>query len=198
MTKEVFDKYWASQYPDSVPLSYLFKHHYADRWFRIHSLPESKRYAETDLEWTILLSRQNDLCTDLFGVSVPIIIVTGEYNWGESSALHLVQSAEIFKPYPFTLLDDISMATLDTQFEHQPDLKYSPAFAETIWKPQNHDKLLVAIANDEQRAFFVSFDKQITIAPYDGGVDIILKDTETQDFYKQKYKRYLSGREDGF
>jgi len=40
-------------------------------------------------------------------------------------------------------------------------------------------------------------DKKIIIAPYDGGVDLILKDIETRNIYKQKYSDWLSQREDG-
>jgi hypothetical protein len=41
----------------------MFKRDYSDRRFRIHNLPESKRYAENDAEWKILLSRQNKTIT---------------------------------------------------------------------------------------------------------------------------------------
>jgi hypothetical protein len=66
MTKEDFQNLWTLNYPDTIPISYRFKHDYSDRWFRIHSLPESKRYAENESEWEILLSRQNEIITDLF------------------------------------------------------------------------------------------------------------------------------------
>lgn len=53
------------------------------------------------------------------------------------------------------------------------------------------------IANDNTQAFFVSFDKKIIVAPYDGGVDFILKNNQTRDNFKEKYKEWLSEREDG-
>ena len=74
MTKEDFQKLWTLNYPDTVPISYLFKHDYTDRWFRIHSLPESKRYPEDENEWQVLLSRQNEIITDLFGLETQILI----------------------------------------------------------------------------------------------------------------------------
>ncbi|MCK6616008.1 MAG: hypothetical protein L6Q51_00020 [Cyclobacteriaceae bacterium] len=60
-----------------------------------------------------------------------------------------------------------------------------------------HDWLLREIANDKTRAFFVSFDKNEIVAPYDGGIDFILKDILTKEKYKNKYKQWLSEREDG-
>jgi hypothetical protein len=44
---------------------------------------------------------------------------------------------------------------------------------------------------------FLSFEKNVIVAPYDGGVDCILKDVETRDYFKNKYKAWLSKREDG-
>lgn len=35
------------------------------------------------------------------------------------------------------------------------------------------------------------------IAPYDGGVDIILKDVETKEYYLSKYCEWISDRVDG-
>ncbi len=57
--------------------------------------------------------------------------------------------------------------------------------------------LLKEIAEYELRAYFISIAKECIIAPYDGGMDIILKDTATRDRYKLKYQEWLSLREDG-
>jgi hypothetical protein len=196
MTKEEFHKLWTLTYPDTVPIPHLFKHDYSDRWCRIHNLPESKRYAENHNEWGILLNRQNEIITDLFGLETPILLIAGEYNWGDQRSIHITNAEEVFKDYSFTQLDNINLFELDSKHYDETEI-YRPAFAETVWKPNKHDKLLKEIANDNIRAFFVSFDKNVIVAPYDGGVDFILKDTLTRDFYKDKYRQYLSAREDG-
>lgn len=196
MTKEDFQKLWNLNYPDTIPISDLFKHDYSDRWFRIHSLPESKRYADNGAEWKTLISRQNEIITDLFGLDTPILIVTGEYNWGDNRPIHITEEEEIFKPFSFIRLDNIELNKIDPEQYDEPDI-YRPAFAETIWKLKYHDKLLREIANDNTRAFFVSFDKNVIVAPYDGGVDFVLKDCSTKEEYKNKYRHWLSEREDG-
>ena len=189
MTKENFQKLWTLNYPDTVPISHLFRHDYSDRWFRIHSLPKSKRYAENKDEWQTLLLRQNEIITDLFGLDMPILIVTGEYNWGDNRPIHITEEEEIFKPFSFIRLDNIDLNKIDPEQYDEPDI-YRPAFAQTIWKLNFHDKILREIANDNTRAFFVSFDKNVIVAPYDGGVDFLLKDSLTKDFYKHKFKRH--------
>lgn len=195
MAPNEFNKLWILNYPDTVPISHLFKHDYIDRWFRIHSLPDSKRYADNDEEWSILLLRQNEIITDLFGVDSKVILVTGEYNWNERTT-HIIDDEEVFKNYSFLRLDNIDLCKLNPDSYDEEEV-YWPAFAETAWSPNQHDKLLKEIANDNTRAFFVSFDKNVIVAPYDGGVDIILKDSLTRDHYKNKYKEWLSIHEDG-
>ena len=66
MTSEQFNTYWALNFADSIPIPHYFRQDYSDRWFRIHSLPGSKRYADNEEEWNILLDRQNKIITDLF------------------------------------------------------------------------------------------------------------------------------------
>ena len=197
MTKEEFNKLWTLNYPDTVPISYLFKHDYSDRWFRIHSLPESQRYAGNDAEWKILLSRQNEIITDLFGLGTPILLVTGEYNWGDQREIHITDEEEVFKSYTFARLDNIDLSKIDSEQYDEPDI-YRPAFATTVWKPNCQDQLLKEIAKDNIRAFFVSFAKNVIVAPYDGGIDFVLKDSLTKENYKNKYRQWLSEREDGF
>lgn len=196
MTKEEFHKHWALTYPGTVPISHFFKHDYPDRWFRIHSLPESKRYADNDNEWKILLTRQNGIITDLFRSGATVLLVTGEYILGDNRTIHSTDEKELFKPYTLTQLDNIDLYMLNAE-NYDDGAKYRPAFAEIIWKPNQHDNLLREIANDSAKAFFVSFDKNIIIAPYDGGVDFVLKDSWTKDYYKNKYKQWLSERADG-
>ena len=54
------------------------------------------------------------------------------------------------------------------------------------WYLNSLDSLLKKIANDKVRAFFISLDKKNIIAPYDGGIDFILRDKSTVNIYKEK------------
>ena len=195
MTKDEFYKLWALIFPDIVQIPHLFKHDYSDRWFRIHSLPKSKRYPENESEWEALLSRQNEVITDLFGLDTNIFLVTGEYSWDAEKKVNRTNEGEVFKEYSFTQLENIDLFKLNANDYDNGEI-YKPAFAQTIWKPKQHDNLLREIGANNARAFFVSFDKRLIVAPYDGGIDFILKDQPTKDFYKNKYKQYLSERED--
>ena len=143
----------------------------------------------------IILSRQNQMITDLLGDKTTIFLVTGEFNWGQRQS-YITDEAEVFKPYNFIRLDNIDLYNLNPD-EYDKHEIYRPAFAETIWATNKHDNLLKEIANNNVRAFFVSFDKNVLVAPYDGGIDFILKDSDIRNIYKQKYSEWLSERNDG-
>ena len=197
MTRKQFTQFWAKTYPKTVPIPHFFKYDYAERWFRIHSLPNSKRYAETDAEWAILLQRQNALITDLFGEAEQVILVTGAYKRRNERRVHLVKKNPILKTYPFKILPEMDLPASKSEY-YDEGMAYRPAFAEALWQSEKFDNLLRGIANDELRVFFVSAQKNVIIAPYDGGVDVVLKDTEIKNAYKIKCKNWLSEREDGF
>nr|WP_156809766.1 hypothetical protein [Riemerella columbina] len=67
----------------------------------------------------------------------------------------------------------------------------------TEWHRDEKNELLRAIADDTVRAMWVCPFKNILIAPYDGGMDIIVPSTQQRDRLKNKYKDWLSHREDG-
>ncbi len=79
MTESEFIDYWNKEYPESFPINHELKSIYPDRWFRIHSLPESKRYAETADEYQIILNRQNQLINDLIREESEVVISFGLY-----------------------------------------------------------------------------------------------------------------------
>ena len=197
MTIKQFNIFWASNFADTIPIQHYFKHDYADKWFRIHSLPESKRYADNEQELNILLNRQNKIATDLLGDNTNLLLVTGDYNYNSPNDVHITKEESIFSSYSFTILENIDLHKLSPD-EYERGQTYRPAFSEIVWNSDRHNFLLKEIANDRVKAFFVSFDNKAIVAPYDGGIDIILKDTATRDIYKQKYKDWLSEREDGF
>ena len=196
MTSEHFNTFWATNYPKTIPLSYCFKDDYQERWFRIHSLPESKRYANNEEEWIILLARQNSIIKDLLGDTSKLYAVTGEYDFDGSYETPMFFSNDLFKDLKFIALDAIDLHKLSPD-EYENGTTYRPYIAEINWTENKYNDILKSIADDEIRVFFISVDKKCLIAPYDGGVDFVLENNKTKDAYKTKYKDWLSAREDG-
>ncbi|RAJ80048.1 hypothetical protein CLV59_105155 [Chitinophaga dinghuensis] len=191
MTATEFEQFWAASYGPTPPISFLFKWDFPERWFRIHSLPEAQRYAASEADWQELLHRQNTLLTDLMGADAPILLVTGEFT--DTAAPVPTELSPFLSDISFTTATPILLET-----NHFPeDTQYYPMFNESTWQSGKYDVLLRAIADDNLRAFFISREYPCIVAPYDGGVDIILKDSATRDVVREKYTAWLSERADG-
>jgi hypothetical protein len=176
-SKESFLIYWNNLYPETPPINYFFKERLKKRWLRIHSLPESKRYAESKEEWDILLYRQNTAISNLIGEEKPIKVVI---NFIETDNY-------LFKSFNFINIGVFNDMERETVFQS--------FLFETSWQANTLNPLLIMIAQDEMRAFIIAED--CLIAPYDGGMDLIFKDGYTKGLFKEKYKAWLSKREDG-
>jgi hypothetical protein len=177
MTKQQFIDFWAENYPESQPINYLLGIHLQDNWLRIHSLPESKRYANTKEEWDILLSRQNTVIDDLIPQGSDIHVVI---NWIDPDHF-------LFRMFNF---NDIGIFTTD-----DGETIFQSYSFETTWETNGLNPLLIEIADDQIRAFIIG--KDCLISPYDGGMDIYYKDVQAKYLYKEKYKNWLSKRWDG-
>jgi hypothetical protein len=167
---------WNTLYPQTPPIAYLFKQRLANRWARIHSLPKSKRYAETKEERAEILRRQNTIIHQLIGKDTEIRVVS----------LWMNDDNPLFTMRQMDRLGMIALAEHETEYDLYTYV--------TDWEPPD-DILLTMIADDAMRAFLIGPD--CLIAPYDGGMDVILKDPYTTWEFKRKYKDWLSPREDG-
>ncbi len=192
MTETEFIPYWKREYPESLPINHQLKWAYPDRWFRIHSLPESKRYADTADEYRIILYRQNQLFEDLIGKDSEVATSFGLYSEDISNENYkeLTDFGEFQKVFTIDLQKEMP--------EEYDDEMYFDIYVKIEkWKNGGRDEILKAIADDEIRAMFVSPSNKCVIAPYDGGVDVIVNSTEERDMLKAKYRDWLSVREDG-
>ena len=192
MSGEEFNKYWKTTYPESYPINHELKWIYPNRWFRIHSLPESKRYAESDSEYQIIFDRQNQLINDLIGEDTEIIISFGLYtdDIANDNYKQLPDFREFYK-----------VQTIDFHKErpeeYEDEMQLDIYIKKDKWKKDSKNQMLKAIADEEIEAMFICPSKKCIVAPYDGGVDIIVDSTEKRDSLKIKCKDWLSKSKDG-
>lgn len=192
-----FQSQWDQFYPNNLPISHLLKHYFPQSWLRIHSLPESKRYADTPAEYELLLDRHNEIITDCFGDDASIFIVSGHY-FTFSRNIKAYDPAFIL-PYKFNLEQKINLKQLNPEDydDDEEDSFFRPYSIATTWQSNQHNDLLKKIADDEVRAFMISFEQNIIVAPYDGGIDFIIFNEAKRNALRDKYKDWLSPREDG-
>ena len=186
-----FNKYWDINYPESNLIAHELKVVYPNRWLRIHSLPESKRYAESEDEYQIILNRQNKLISELIGENTEILIVSGQYETELTNEI----STELSNFGKFIKCRTIKLHKIYPE-EYENDFFYDVYFRPDVWVQNSQNELLKSIANDEFRAMFVCPKGNCIVAPYDGGMDIIVESQEKRNKLKDKYKDWLSERED--
>ncbi len=201
MSTASFQIFWNNRYPESAPLGHYLRIDYWERWFRIHSLPESKRYANDEDESKILLYRQNTLITDLLGNGAEFYLVTGRYYYPDPNIEDIAKEyreLDCFNKFDFCESEGINLFEFyPDDYDEEPEGYFIPASATATWKPSAFDDLLMKIADDEAIALFLGISRNIVICPYDGGVDCIVEDSEQVEYYLRKYQNWLSRREDG-
>jgi hypothetical protein len=194
-----FNSYWSNNFPNCPPVSHLFKWEFADRWFRFHSLPDSKRYADNQLEIDELLARQNTVLLDVIGKGEECVLVAGD--WSESAGELINGSAcPILADFIKYSLPSISKQDFDPETE---DDEFTPVFLRLAYgyhklQEGSLNEILLCVADERVTNFFVvDFNKSRIFAPYDGGVDVVLRNTTERDDFKSKYSNWLSKRPDG-
>ena len=59
------DALWAARWPTTAPVGHLLRDQHRDRWVRFHSLPESKRYPDSEDEYATVLARHHAVLDEL-------------------------------------------------------------------------------------------------------------------------------------
>jgi hypothetical protein len=176
--RETFLDEWRTLYPNTWPIKqHLNNRNFPNRWARIHSLPLSKRYPGDEKEWTSLLHRQNAVIDSLVPQGTTITIVI---NWIEPASF-------LFKSFDLEALGILQ--------EAKGEPEYNSYLLETTWESHTLNHILTMIADEMIRAFIIAPD--CAIGPYDGGMDVILKDPHTCYAFKRQFKDWLSLRPDG-
>lgn len=83
----MLDEYWTRRFGNAPPIAHALRDSFRDCWVRFHSLPESKRYAESDPEWTTLLERHNTVVESLTSDGSKLNLLTT--NWSDASSPQL-------------------------------------------------------------------------------------------------------------
>jgi hypothetical protein len=115
-----FREDWTHSFPGTLPVTFLFRSELLSRWFRVHSLPGSKRYAEDALDWQILLTRHNDILDDLFERGEDLYLVATSYEHNDNgysvSLFKKKKTAAIFRWAAGTFLCGILLDVFRTFF----------------------------------------------------------------------------------
>lgn len=147
---------------------------YPERWLRIHSLPESKRYAHLEEEYVELLLRHNKVARDALGEGAQCYLIEGFWVEPEEHQSGWVVSLE------------------GEEFNLRVEA------AASIWVCGNHNALLRAVADCKTaHVLFASRESGCIYAPYDGGADLIYRNEQERNERRAAYSTWLSAHPAG-
>jgi hypothetical protein len=193
MTPQEFQQYWKEEYPKSLPIGYHLRNAYRNRWFRIHTLPESQRYPATEAEYEEILRRHNTMLSDLLGEGQRFVLITTGYS----------STPGAVRPYPHLQALDSESRELFSIPKHELEGETDPYYwhffmSERTWRKNHADGLLKLIAENEiANVIFVGVDQRRVYHPYDGGADVIVESESMRDQKMEKYYAWLPENDSG-
>ncbi|MCA9708875.1 MAG: hypothetical protein KDK70_23725, partial [Myxococcales bacterium] len=75
----MFPSWWSERFGQTSPLGYRLRAAFPERWLRIHSLPQSKRYPDSAAELDVLLHRHRTVAAAVLSPDTPCKLLTPRY-----------------------------------------------------------------------------------------------------------------------
>ena len=168
------------------PVGYELRGRHADRWVRFHSLPQSKRYAETEGEYAIILDRHHQVLTEL-GSDENLYLIAGYFEDARGGI-----SPDPRHPGAIPWL---TIEPDDRSYFEIPLRLYVAAIPHDR---RTLDPLLRGVADDEiGYAIIAPLDLRWLYHPYDGGADCIAPTADERDVLKSRHADWLSAHPAG-
>lgn len=180
---------WDDLFPRCEPIAFRLRKELPDRWVRFHSLPESKRYAEDEAEYAVLLNRHNQVLEELIGSERDVVLLTNSFS-ESASPERRERAIEDLDPEAM-LWRSVPMHQLDDNFG---DPTYWHVYASVReWSPGLFDPI-VRLAADalHPNVMIVNPECRWLLSPYDGGMDVIAESSVIRDRLKSRFAEWLS------
>ena len=193
MPDDSFRETWRRHYGDCPPVGFLLRETYPDRWFRIHSLPGSKRYPDSAAELSILLARHNTLAADILGEESACVVVTNpEYE------PRLVARARGQRQLAGLGLQVLMTVAATNPIEGGEPWSIPLSASRMAWRARALDDVLTDVANHLISPFLIAAESSGRVyAPYDGGADLFVGSSAERDELRGKYASWLSSDPSG-
>lgn len=178
---EALSTAWAARWSDTPPVGFLAREFHRDRWVRFHTLPESKRYPDSEREYETILGRHRAL---LRALGAQRCFVTAELFRldGESSVppaeQALLPGATYWRTVPPTAGEEMAIAVYATEID-VPSAELDVALRPVI---------------DDERlgGLIVPPDDDWLYLPYDGGADVIAASPRACGELRSAFSSWLS------
>jgi hypothetical protein len=193
---------WRQRELRGSPLvGYRLRQILAQRWVRFHSLPGSKRYAETDEELGEIRRRHDMIAGALLGEGEPIVIVRTGYSTS-ASRVPPEDGQGQWSSEGFVWFESMSFPEIDDEPSDAPsDVPPSYAhfwLAHSTFHAGAFELPWTLVANDViDGLLLVNIERRCVFAPYDGGMDVIGADSFVCDSLRRDFGAWLSAHPSG-
>lgn len=177
---------WKRNWPDVDPIGHRPRGPYCNRWVRFHSLPESKRYADSPEEYAEIIRRYRTVLAELPGEGAPEHLVVIAEDWGSRDLATGWSKRHVPGAWPWQRVED-----------DEPELGFYYLWVRTGLTDSQLDALLTAVADDQAHVILADPDLSWLFCPYDGGADVILPDVATRDAIRDRHTDWLSALPSG-
>lgn len=177
---------WQRNWPNADPISHQLRVRYCDRWVRFHSLPESKRYADSPEEYAEIIRRYRTALAELPGGHAPEHLVVIAEEFGSRDLATGWSKRHLPDAWPWRRVED-----------DDPELGFHYLWVRKGLTDSQLDALLTAVADDQAYVVLAAPNLSWLFCPYDGGADVILPDVATRDALRDRHPDWLSALPSG-
>ena len=180
--------HWQSQVPGTEPVAHRLRTAFPDWSVLFHTLPNSKRYPESESEYAVVLDRHNRVLGDLLPLDSAVLLLTTSYSETPAPPTHheLTPHARHWRGAP-----------LHEDGFDEPS--YCHVFvSEWQWQPRLFDRLLRLIADASiHNLMILPPDCRWLLHRYDGGMDLIGESRGARDLLRATFQDWLSPEPNG-
>jgi hypothetical protein len=188
---------WAAAWRNCRPVGHELRGCLHDRWVRFHSLPDSKRYADTEGEYAELLRRHLTVLSELLSrdgttAERELLVVTASWSGGPAPAPRGAELAGVLPSadYWTSVVTDDSMPGEEIWTHLWVSAAHFPG--------EDLSRLLRAVADDVTAGIIITTaDMGWLYHPYDGGADVIAATAGHRDELLRAHRDWLSAHPTG-
>ncbi len=180
---------WRDCFGDVLPAAFLCRGPLRERWLRIHSLPDARRYAGDRSEAAEMLLRQNAVAEDLLGDGALCLLIFARWNWNDAARW----------PRDEPMRRALAGRRPELMLRADADGDPFAFFAVPVtWRRGRFDDLILACANDQTGPMlFANVQRRSIYAPYDGGADLFFGTPDDVAPARERHRAWLSSLASG-
>lgn len=156
-------------FPATLPVGYELRDAFPERWFRVPSFDDDRRYPGSPADWVELVARHRSLADAVVGVGARALVVAG---WFEEEG----------EPDPRERCD---LPLVPWSCEPLPELPGARFLAAPFDYAFERLEPLVRLRSEDDGGPLVVFSERGRLyAPFDGGADLFLRDPAERDAFR--------------